>query len=171
MRYRNTAAVIMLALVLSACQRTGGGFLPSREPAPLAPAPVAGVDASQLPPPGADGFPQAPEAPQTVSPEEVAALEASAPPVNRESLVGRWTVASSGDSCDVFLALTQWTGGYRAASRGCVGEAAAIAAWNVEGNQVLLTDDGGNQIARLFQAGEERYSGSTRTGQPINLSR
>jgi hypothetical protein len=71
----------------------------------------------------------------------------------------------------VFLSLTKWTGGYRAASRGCVGNAAAIAAWDVQGKQVILADSSGNQIGRLYQSANERYDGSTSTGQPISLSR
>ena len=97
--------------------------------------------------------------------------EANAPELTREALIGRWSATSGGTSCDVFLSLTKWTGGYRAASRGCVGNAAAIAAWDVQGKQVILADSSGNQIARLYQSANERYDGSTSTGQPIALSR
>jgi hypothetical protein len=54
----------------------------------------------------------------------------------------------------VFLSLTKWTGGYRAASRGCVGDAAAIAAWDVQGKQVILADSSGNQVVKALPVGQ-----------------
>lgn len=170
-----------VALAVSGCQRTVGGFEPLT-PAPLTPAPVAGVTSSQLPPPGGMGqqtspsqFPEAPSGQAAINPEDLAKqqteMAANAPTVTRESLIGRWSVDSGGSRCDVFLALTKWTGGYRAASRGCVGAAANVSAWDVQGKQVLLSDNSGNQIARLYQSGNERYDGSTTAGQSISLSR
>ncbi|WP_322988004.1 MULTISPECIES: protease inhibitor Inh/omp19 family protein [unclassified Hoeflea] len=164
---------VAVAAVLSGCQRTSFGNLSTQpRPAPLTPAPVGGVQSGQLLPPtmpAQNEFPAAPTTPESTVAPEVAA--ANAPELTRESLIGRWSAGTSGTSCDVFLSLTKWTGGYRAASRGCVGDAAAITAWDVQGKQVILSDSGGNQVARLYQSANERYDGSTSSGQPISLSR
>jgi protease inhibitor Inh len=166
------AATIVLAL--SGCQRTVG-TLDTRQPAPLAPAPVGGVSSSQLPPTtptDPSQFPSAPTQPDMqASAQQETELAANAPALTKESLIGRWSVSSGGSNCDVFLALTKWTGGYRAASRGCAGAAADVSAWDVQGKQVILSDNSGNQVARLYQSGNERYDGSTTSGQSISLSR
>jgi hypothetical protein len=171
MRISHAGLVLAVAMALAGCQRTAyRAELPS-QPAPLAPAPVGNVQQSQLPPPTAGGeFPEAPG--QTgAPPQQTANLNPKAPAIKRESLIGRWTVTSGGSSCDLFLALTKWTGGYRAASRNCANITANVSAWDVKGNQVVLSDNIGNQIATLAQAGNERYQGSTAAGQPITLSR
>ena len=165
------AAAVVAAL--GGCQRTSyNGMNTQQQPAPLMPAPVGGVESGQLAPPmtpAPGDFPVAPTAPNPAGVSQVAA--ANAPELTREALIGRWSAGSGGSTCDVFLSLTKWTGGYRAASRGCVGNAAAIAAWDVQGKQVILADSSGNQIARLYQSANERYDGSTSSGQPISLSR
>lgn len=163
-----TAAIV---LALSGCQRTMGGLDTRSQPAPLTPAPAGTVSASQLPPPSPAAFPQAPTAPAPTAAADETQLAAAAPAVTREALIGRWSVSTGGTNCDVFLALTKWTGGYRAASRGCAGAAASVSAWDVQGKQVILTDNSGNQVARLYQSAPERYDGSTAAGQQISLSR
>ena len=173
MKMHTLLVAVAVAAVLGGCQRTSfGGLNTQPQPAPLMPAPVGGVQSGQLAPPMTPQpgeFPAAPTAPeQTLSPQ---VAEANAPELTREALIGRWSATSGGTSCDVFLSLTKWTGGYRAASRGCVGDAAAISAWDVQGKQVILSDNSGNQVARLYQSGNERYDGSTTRGQSISLSR
>ncbi|MBW3096754.1 protease inhibitor Inh/omp19 family protein [Pseudohoeflea coraliihabitans] len=174
-------AVAAIALAASGCQRSVN--LDTRRPAPLTPAPVSGVSSSNLPPatspatsssPASTDFPSAPETADSdpeAAAEKETQLAAAAPEVTRESLIGRWSVSTGGTSCDVFLALTKWTGGYRAASRGCAGTAAGVSAWDVQGKQVILSDNSGNQVARLYQSGNERYDGTTTSGQSISLSR
>ena len=171
------AVAAAIVLTVSGCQRSVGQ-LDTRQPTPLAPAPVGGVQSSQLPPttPTAptnpSQFPDAPTQPDAqASLQQETELAANAPEVTRESLIGRWSVSSGGSSCDVFLALTKWTGGYRAASRGCAGDASTISAWDVQGKQVILSDNSGNQVARLYQSGNERFDGSTSNGGSISLSR
>lgn len=172
MRISHAGTILAMGLALAGCQRTTygtGANLPS-QPAPLTPAPVGNVQGSQLPPPSdTSQFPEAPG--QQANTQQMASLEANAPAIQKESLIGRWTVTSSGSSCDLFLALTKWTGGYRAASRNCAGPAADISAWDVKGNQVVLSDSTGNQIASLYQSGSEQYQGSTISGQTISLGR
>lgn len=140
------------------------------QPSPLAPAPVGNVQSGQLDPAGQGAFP---EAPTTTGPseQELQQVAATAPDVTLDSMVGRWTISTGGNSCDVFLALTKWTGGYRAASRGCIDQAALISAWDVQGKQVLLSDSDGNQFATLYKTGESQFSGSTTVGQAVNLTR
>jgi hypothetical protein len=91
--------------------------------------------------------------------------------VTRESLVGAWKVTTAGSSCQMFMALTKWTGGFRAASRGCPGDAAGVAAWDVQGQQVVLSDSNGNKVAALFPTGSGAFSGQTNSGAAISLSR
>ncbi|MBU4529861.1 MAG: protease inhibitor Inh/omp19 family protein [Hoeflea sp.] len=173
MKMHTLLVAVAVAAVLGGCQRTSyNGLNTQQQPAPLMPAPVGGVESGQLAPPMTPQpgeFPAAPTAQAPSVAPEVAA--ANAPEVTREALIGRWSASSGGSTCDVFLSLTKWTGGYRAASRGCVGNAAAISAWDVQGKQVILSDSSGNQVARLYQSANERYDGSTSAGQPISLSR
>ena len=173
MKMQTLLVAVAVAAVLGGCQRTSFGSLNTyQRPAPLMPAPVGGVETGQLAPPTTPApgeFPAAPTAPDPTAAPQVAA--ANAPELTREALIGRWSAGTGGTTCDVFLSLTKWTGGYRAASRGCVGAAASITAWDVQGKQVILADSNGNQVARLYQSANERYDGSTSTGQPISLSR
>ncbi|MBC8128934.1 MAG: protease inhibitor Inh/omp19 family protein, partial [Rhizobiaceae bacterium] len=111
--------------------------------------------------------PPAGAAPGAVAP----VLNASAAPVTREGLVGAWKVSSGGGNCQIFMALTKWTGGYRAASRGCPGQVADVSAWDVAGSQVVLKDSGGSTVASLSNSGGTRYDGQTTGGQAISLYR
>lgn len=174
MKMQTLLVAVAVAAVLGGCQRTSFGGLNAQQPqqpAPLMPAPVGGVQSGQLAPPTPQpgAFPEAPAVSDQTVATQVA--EANAPELTREALIGRWSAGTGGSTCDVFLSLTKWTGGYRAASRGCVGSAAAISAWDVQGKQVILADSSGNQVARLYQSANERYDGSTSAGQSISLSR
>ena len=179
MRISQAGLLLALGLALAGCQRLNYGSrseLPS-QPAPLTPAPVGGVQQSQLPPPGAtggntSGFPAAPGAQDSANGQKMASTgNANAPEIKPESMIGRWTVTSTGSGCDLFLSMTKWTGGYRAATRNCSGVAANISAWDVKGNQIVLSDNVGNQIASLQQSGNQNYQGSTASGQLIRLGR
>ncbi|MEQ9155372.1 MAG: protease inhibitor Inh/omp19 family protein [Roseitalea porphyridii] len=96
---------------------------------------------------------------------------ASAQPVSREEMVGAWRVSTQGADCQMFMALTRWSTGFRAASRGCPGDAANVSSWNINGNRVVLSDSGGNQVATLFSSGSGRFDGQTSGGQAISLAR
>lgn len=174
-----TGAALVALLTLAACQQSaptfGGGT--SAGPAPLPSAPRGQVFANQLPPPppppsaaqapaGTDGAAGAPGAPGAAPTQT-----ASAGPVTREGLVGAWRVSSAGGNCQIFMALTQWSGGYRAASRGCPGQIADVSAWDVSGNQVVLRSGSGDTVATLNNAGGTRYEGTTTGGQQISLFR
>ena len=176
---------IAAAVVLSGCTSSRFGTYPTyQQPAPLNAAPSGSVTGGQLPPPvqpGADpnaqgNFPVAPGS-ETGLPGDPNATGGSiqtvttAEPVTREALVGAWKVTTAGASCQMFMALTKWTGGFRAASRGCPGDAAAVAAWDVQGQQVVLSDSGGNKVATLFSTGSGSFSGQTTGGSAITLTR
>ena len=173
-------AVLGLGL-LAGCQSSRVGALNTQPVvAPLPPAPAGTVQQGTLPAVGADQFPEAPvvaslpeETPATPDGGAAAAQPSapSGPAINRDALVGAWKVTTGGSSCQVFMALTQWTGGYRAASRGCPGDAAKIAAWDVSGSQVVLKDSTGNTVARLYASGGSRYDGATSGGAAISLAR
>ena len=190
--WRVSVAVATVALTVSACTGSRVGALNTQPaPAPLPAAPSGTVSTGQpLPPPSQptvaqNQFPDAP-APTTPVVDTPVVTQtdtgadtgssgvqevASAKPVTREALVGAWTVSTAGSSCQMFMALTQWTGGYRAASRGCPGDAASVAAWDVQGQQVVLSDSSGNRVATLFSSGGNRFDGQTKSGRAISLSR
>lgn len=178
MRISHAGLILAVGLALTGCQRLNSGQssdLPSQQPAPLTPAPVGGVQQSQLPPPGSGGttqFPSAPGGAANAGNQQMASLgNGNAPEIKPESMIGRWTVSSSGSTCDLFLSMTKWTGGYRAATRNCSGMPSNISAWDAKGNQVVLSDNAGNQLASVQMAGNQHYQGTTANGQPISLGR
>lgn len=178
--------LLMSSTVLVGCQSSRLGALNTQptinRPAPLPAAPSGTVTQGTLD--SATGFPDAPDSPtpppSTEVPEnkqdtdedqgETQIASTTGGTVTREQMVGAWRVSTAGSSCQIFMALTKWSGGFRAASRGCPGAAANITAWNVANNQVQLKDSGGNTIATLLPNGPSRYSGSA-GGSTIILSR
>ena len=80
--------------------------------------------------------------------------------IGRTDLLGGWTITSSGDSCQLFMTLTSWTGGYRASTRGCTSDVLkSISAWNLQGRQVILAGQGGKPVAHLASSGTNRFDG------------
>ena len=141
-------------------------------PAQAYPPPGGAVIAEPLPPVG--GVPGA----TTMDPigtTPVATLP-TAPPaaatLGRTDLLGGWTIASSGDSCQLFMTLTSWTGGYRASTRGCSSEQLkSISAWNLNGSQVVLAGQGGSPVATLNNSGGTRFDGQISGGGPVSFYR
>jgi hypothetical protein len=141
--------------------QTAGG-LPPPMPGETYPAqpPGGAVIAEPLPPPGGTTLAAAPAAP------------VAAGPIGRTDLLGGWTIAASGDSCQLFMTLTSWTGGYRASTRGCASEELkSISAWNLQGSQVVLAGQGGSPVATLQSAGGTRFDGQTSGGGPVSFYR
>lgn len=175
---------VAAAILVSGCTSSRFGNYPTYQPAPLDPAPSGQVTAGQLPPPTQPGqtantqgnFPTAPGDDTGLTGDPNASDSSiqqvnTAGPVTRESLVGAWKVTTAGSSCQMFMALTKWTGGFRAASRGCPGDAASVAAWDVQGQQVVLSDSNGNKVASLFSSGSGSFNGQTNSGAAISLTR
>lgn len=92
--------------------------------------------------------------------------------VSRTDLLGGWRLASGGDGCQLSMALTQWSGGYRASTRGCASpELQKIAAWSLSGRTVTLIGNDGATVAILAASSKERFNGSTTGGKGIAFSR
>ena len=148
---------------------------PALEPAPLTPVQQGTLQPTTPAPPTAPAAPQPIPADPTPTPEPVQVAKAaptSGKPVTRQALVGAWTVSSGGSNCQLFLALTKWSGGFRAAPRGCAStDIKDVAAWDVKGTQVVLVSTSGSQIATLFRSSDERFDGSTSNGNSISFSR
>jgi hypothetical protein len=92
--------------------------------------------------------------------------------VGRTDLLGGWTINAAGESCQLFMTLTTWSGGYRASTRGCKNpELQKISAWNLEGRQIQLLNDSNATVARLFAASKTQYNGQAEGGGPVSVSR
>ena len=179
-RIRALAMLGLTALASAGCSMSVPFMGDSRSdaPAPIAAAPAGSVTAAPLPPP------EAPPADPTQQASGLAALDpalqgmATAPAaaagveVGRTDLLGGWTIASAGDSCQLFMTLTTWSGGYRASTKGCSNAALQnISAWNMEGKQVQLLSDSGATVARLYPATKTQFNGQTEGGGPVSVSR
>ncbi|WP_159586217.1 AprI/Inh family metalloprotease inhibitor [Chelativorans xinjiangense] len=170
-------AISLLALGLAGCQ--SGRFGTAQAPAPLPAAPSGTVSGSQLPPPtapaDAGAFPAAPNQPGTdvaaLDPEAQAAAAAAAPTIDKNSLLGSWSVSSGGSNCQMFLTLTKYGNASRGGTRGCSGALADMRGWDLAGKQLEIYNDAGDTIARLYSSGGERLDGQTTTGMPVSLSR
>lgn len=167
------AAPLVMAIALAGCGSIGAIGVPTNRdaPPPADAVAVAPVQSQTLPPvagappAGQDGVVGA--APTTGAP---AAPSASA--LGRTDLLGGWTIVSSGDSCQLFMTLTSWTGGYRASTRGCSSDVLkSISAWNLNGTQVVLAGTGGSTLATLVSSGGSRFDGQTGQGAAVSFYR
>jgi len=162
-----------LAVALAGCGAIGAIDLPwkreYRPPAPLEPAVVAPVESSNLPPPGDEttvaGLPPEEAESQPLAQPGAGTAATTAPAsvggLGRTDLLGGWTITAAGDSCQLFMTLTSWTGGYRASTRGCNSDLLkSISAWNLDGGQVILAGQGGTPLARLQSSGNNRFDGA-----------
>jgi hypothetical protein len=172
---------VLLVMAITAVAVAGCSYLPfNRErprqapiPPPLAAAPSGSVTAAPLPPPGGAAIGTTPGIAGAPGMQvATAAPTATNMEVGRTDLLGGWTITAAGDSCQLFMTLTTWSGGYRASTKGC-GNAALqnISAWNMEGNQVQLLNDSGTTVARLYPASKTLFNGQTEGGGPVSVSR
>ena len=171
----NRFVPVALAVTLCGCGSVGAIGLPPLGKNQPPPTEVAGG----LPPPMAPG--QVPPGTGAVIseplPDAGGAQVAAAPPpstgsVGRTDLLGGWTIAAGGDSCQLFMTLTSWTGGYRASTRGCNNATLkSISAWNLEGRQVVLAGQGGSPVARLQNSGSNRFDGQADGAGPVSFYR
>jgi hypothetical protein len=175
MQFKYVATGLVLTLALAGCQRTSYSpynDLPS-QPAPLQAQPVQGVQGSQLPPPGgAAQYPAAPQQGQNMAMADPnAAAPASALDVTKQQMVGNWRVSNGGASCDMFLTLTNLGSGSRGGTRGCSGELTTMGSWEVSGKMVQFKNRAGDVIGSVYKSADNRFDGTTNSGQPVSLSR
>jgi hypothetical protein len=172
----------LLTLSLLAIATSGCSWLPfgrdeprSLQPSPLVPAPTGSVTGETLPPPGAADLSQTPSGLAALDPSLQTGATSAATgntQLGRTDLLGGWTLTAASDSCQLFMTLTSWAGGYRASTRGCTSaDLQTISAWNMEGNQVQLYNDAGSTVARLYPASKTQFNGQTAGGGPVTVSR
>jgi hypothetical protein len=175
--------IVGLLAGCSAIPFGGDRSRPAPPPAPLAAAPTGSVSAAPLPPPPASTVPTTAAQPSGLAaldpslqggtvPAAAAPAAASQVEVGRTDLLGGWTINAAGETCQLFMTLTTWSGGYRASTRGCKNpELQKISAWNLEGSQVQLFNDSNTTVARLFAASKTQYNGQAEGGGPVTVSR
>jgi len=172
----NRFVPLALALALAGCGSVGAIGLGPMGSKPSEPPEAAGG----LPPPPPTGPVASAPLPEPMTPQPGAPAAATPPAsggggsgaVGRTDLLGGWTISSSGDSCQLFMTLTSWTGGYRASTRGCSNATLkSISAWNLQGTQVTLAGAGGAPVAHLNSSGASRFDGSTTGGGQISFYR
>lgn len=161
--------VCCAALMLSGC------FGSRPKPASLPPAQTAPVTTTALAPPPQQTPPPISEEPL---PPEEAAPAATVPTeqaveVGRTDLIGGWAISSGGETCQLHMSLTTWTGGYRASTRGCTGpQLAGISAWDLNGKTVTLKGgEGAVPVASLVATAPATFNGATSDGAAITVSR
>ncbi|ORE94928.1 protease inhibitor Inh/omp19 family protein [Aurantimonas sp. 22II-16-19i] len=177
-------------LLVAGCSRSVSPYADNSGPPPLAPVPTGQVAANQLPPPPpppppgdsmnnaalnsdaelTDGNSQG-DLPSGNGSGNTQVASVNQPALSRNSVLGAYKVTTDGGNCQIILSLTKWSGGYRAASRGCPGKVADVSAWDVSGSQVILKDSAGSNVANLNSSGNARYQGQTTGGQSITLYR
>jgi hypothetical protein len=159
-----------LVIALAGCGSIGAVGLQTYErPSPPQATGLPPVQSADLPPLSGDGQVATVPPDGTIEPLTPPAsgpvATTAPPPLGRTDLLGGWTITSGGDSCQLFMTLTSWTGGYRASTRGCNdGTLKSISAWNLEGGQVVLAGQGGSTLARLQSSGGNRFDGQTVSG-------
>ncbi len=167
------ALVLSCAVVVTGCQRFSGSR--SYSAAPLPATPTTPVGQNELQPLDPLATPSATAADGTQVDGTVVASVAEpsgAVEVGRSDMAGGWKIASGADNCMAFMALTTWTGGYRANTRGCATpELSGVAAWDLKGKQVVLKDGSGGVVAQLYATSAEQFSGQTSSGAAISLYR
>ena len=177
-------APALLATLVAGCGSIGAiGFPPMKRDVPenIDSVAVSPVESTMLPP--VDGAPQSNNGIIGAAPGQLVGSTTTAslnpPPtassgaaLGRTDLLGGWTISSNGDSCQLFMTLTSWTGGYRASTRGCTNDVLkSISAWNLNGNQVILAGAGGSQVATLFASAGTRFDGQTGQGAAVSFYR
>ncbi|MTI17834.1 hypothetical protein E1162_11355 [Rhodobacteraceae bacterium RKSG542] len=170
------ALVSVLAISTMACQRTTYtrsyvSPLPATPTQPIAGQSLAPIDQGQ---PGAGQGEIVSQPLDGSANSQLASASATQPSpgtVDRTDLLGGWNVSSGADSCKLFMTLTTWSGGYRANTRGCSNEnLSRIAAWDLNGSQVVLKDAAGGNVATLNGAGGQ-FNGATTSGEGISFAR
>lgn len=175
--------LLSAGFLLSSCNQSLNSIAPNSPPQALPSAAAEPVNSGQLPPINSGQQPpvdqpvaSAPSTPenQPLAPVDSAAIDATSSNVkiSREGMAGSWQVPTDSADCRIILAFTKWSGGYRAATRRCNSpEIQTINAWDVKDQSVVLVDQSGNEVARLFGTNSGRYDGRTKNGDPVSFTR
>jgi hypothetical protein len=186
---------VTLVIALAGCGSFGAIGLPWKrekpdavQPLPAATSTVGSVQSSDIGAPGADGSLDTvggrpvdsgvSPAEQPLAPPPGTQTAMNAPTgsgaggaIGRTDLLGGWTITSGNDSCQLFMTLTSWTGGYRASTKGCATPLLkSISAWNLQGANVILAGAGGAPVATLASSGNNRFDGDA-SGQTVTFYR
>jgi hypothetical protein len=188
------AAIVM---VLAGCASTGVKVSNMGETEQLAPVATGNVSTTALPPIGPNGEVQGPVTDPNAAQmgdqlptgtdvanadgsfdtlQPVGALPNSsgrdlAGGITVEKLLGRWTVVSGADQCQLNLTQTQKAGTsrFRASSPACsLKGLSVVASWTLAGSQVQLYDENGDMIAALILSGN-RFIGTLSGGKGISM--
>jgi Protease inhibitor Inh len=195
------SAFVLIAVFFTGCNRSVSALETRSPPQPLPSVPLDPIETAELSPaietqagpvtvmeqqPIDRSIDQPTDRPIVIEAPEQTARVSSGEPVplaaeptdigtdslSREALAGTWVVNSDNPDCRIILAFTKWSGGYRAATRRCTSEElAAITAWDVRGDSVVLVDSKGQTVASLNESGPQRYDGATAAGIPVTFSR
>tara|TARA_R110002020_G_scaffold76744_4_gene194297 strand:+ start:9558 stop:10076 length:519 start_codon:yes stop_codon:yes gene_type:complete len=166
-----TFVILASAVALAGCSSTS-----TRYAAPLPATPSQPVSSGQLqpieptPPPVEEQIVEE----QITTETQVAALpdQTTALELQRTDLLGGWGVTSGGETCQLFMTLTTWTGGYRASTRGCQGEELSkVSAWELSGKQIVLKNAEGANVATLLATQADNFNGATVGGRAISVYR
>jgi hypothetical protein len=180
--------VLAASLLLANCQGQRVGSMSSPYEKMAAPAGV--VTANPLPAPSTPSnmiapitdpskFPNAPVPIATSTPLQdekmqdqklIEQASATAPDVTVSSVAGVWNVSIGGQNCKVAMPQTKMGAGFRAGPLKCPAEIANVKSWNVAGKQLVMYDESGTPISRLYSTGSG-FSGQTSKGAGITLSR
>lgn len=176
-------SVLALGLCLAGC--VGG-------PASLPPAPSTPVQSTELPP--LDVTPVEPAgsdlvADQTLPEQDPLVLDnanaqvaapafsapaaASAVAVSRTDLLGAWTLQSEDDTCQLFMTLTTWSGGFRATTRRCQSDPLrSVSAWRLDDKLLTLIGTDGSIVGQLYPETKTRFTGQLTLGRkPVSFFR
>jgi hypothetical protein len=88
-----------------------------------------------------------------------------------EKLLGRWTVVSGANQCQLNLTQTAktGTGRYRASAPACaLPGLSVVASWTLAGSQVQLFDENGDLVAALILSGN-RFVGTLAGGTGVSM--
>lgn len=182
-RFQALVTIGVTAVLVAGCSMNpfGRGKASAPEPQLLA-APAGSVTGAPLPPPDEMQAQQQQQAPSGLAALDPSLQTGTVPvpqpitvgdsTIGRTDLLGGWTISAAGESCQLFMTLTTWAGGYRASTRGCSNAGLqTVSAWNMEGSQVQLLNDAGTTVARLYPSSKTQFSGQTEGGGPISVSR
>ncbi len=124
--------------------------------------PSSNIDSSQIEQP-IDGINQNLQQDSALVENDASNIEEIIPtsPLSRNDAIGVWKIITETETCTLSLALTQWTGGFRANTLQCIGQDIVdIKSWNIESGELIVKDAQGVPIASLTRRSTTRFEGT-----------